>query len=88
MSLLEGIVSYGIIWFVCLFTVLPWGVRTQQEEGEVEPGTVESAPVTPSIWKKFLATSILAGIIFAFFWAVVEHDLIDLNALIDRYGNR
>lgn len=84
MSLIEGLVTYGIIWFVSLFTVLPWGVRTQQEEGDVEPGTVESAPVHPAIWKKFLATSILAGILFGIFWIVVEYEILSLRDIIAR----
>ena len=34
-----GIAIYGMIWFVTLFTVLPFGVVTQDEAGDVEPGT-------------------------------------------------
>ncbi|MDB2536660.1 DUF1467 family protein, partial [Alphaproteobacteria bacterium] len=38
-----GLAIYGIIWFLTLFMVLPWGVVSQAEHGEVQPGSSESA---------------------------------------------
>lgn len=36
---------YFIMFFLCLFMVLPFGVRTSEEAGvELVPGQVESAP--------------------------------------------
>ncbi|MBO6825123.1 MAG: DUF1467 family protein [Sneathiella sp.] len=84
MTFVGGLVVYSIMWFVVLFTVLPWGVRTQQDEGEVEPGTVESAPANPAIWKKLLATTIVTGILFALLYTVIELELIDLRGIINR----
>ncbi len=82
MTITTGIVVYCITWFVVLFTVLPWGVRTQSEEGEVEPGTAESAPVNPAILKKLLATTLVTAILFGIFWTVIEYDLIDFRSII------
>lgn len=84
MTFVGGLVVYSIMWFVVLFTVLPWGVRTQQDEGEVEPGTVESAPANPAIWKKLLATTIVTGILFALLYTIIELELIDLRGIINR----
>ena len=39
MSLTTAIAIYFIIWWIVLFAVLPWGVRSQQESGAVAPGT-------------------------------------------------
>ena len=37
---------YFIMWWIVLFAVLPWGVRSQTEHGEeVPPGTDPGAPV-------------------------------------------
>ena len=44
MPLLTVAAIYFIIWWTVLFIVLPLGYRTQQEDGEVTIGTVESAP--------------------------------------------
>ncbi|GLQ07183.1 DUF1467 family protein [Sneathiella chinensis] len=84
MSLIGGIVVFSITWFVVLFTVLPWGVRTQQEDDHVAPGTVESAPVNPAIWKKMLATTIITGILFGIFLWTVEYGIIDYRSIVNR----
>jgi len=82
MNLVTGFVVFSITWFVVLFTVLPWGVRTQDEEGEVIPGTSESAPVNPAIWRKLLATTVITAILFAIFLATVEFELVDFRSFI------
>ncbi len=80
MTFVGGIVVFVISWIIVLFTVLPWGVRTQEEDHDVEPGTVESAPVNPMIWKKFAATTVITSILFFAFWASAEYDIIDYRA--------
>ena len=44
MSTSTLIAIYFLIWWVTLFAVLPWGVRNQEESGEVIPGTDPGAP--------------------------------------------
>ena len=79
MSLTMGLALYFIIWWVTLFAVLPWGVRTQGESGEVVQGTVESAPVKPRLLKVFLATTVVAGIVFVCVWYALKIRLIPLD---------
>ena len=38
---------YFVVWWMVLFAVLPFGMRTQEEEGDVMLGTARSAPVAP-----------------------------------------
>ena len=47
-----AIAIYFLIWWVVLFAVLPWGVRSQEEAGEVVPGTDPGAPAAPKVWKQ------------------------------------
>src|SRR5262249_47563898 len=47
MSLPTSIAIYFIIWWVVLFAVLPWGVRSQQEHGAITPGSDPGAPAIP-----------------------------------------
>ncbi len=68
MSLTSAIAIYFIIWWVVLFMVLPWGVRTQEEDGDVIPGTAPSAPVRPRMFRKVIATTIVTTIIFTLFY--------------------
>ena len=49
MSLALGMALYFIIWWIVLFAVMPFNVRTQDEAGEVVPGTPGSAPANPRI---------------------------------------
>ena len=58
MNLVGGIVVFLISWWICLFAVLPIGVRGQFEEGEVDDGTEEGAPVSHMMPKKALWATI------------------------------
>nr|WP_321482962.1 DUF1467 family protein [uncultured Cohaesibacter sp.] len=72
MSLVSGLAVYFIIWWLSLFIVLPFGVRTQAEEQNQRLGTTASAPAKAMMIRKAVATSILATALFAvFYWAVV-----------------
>jgi predicted secreted protein len=79
MSLSLSIATYFIIWWLTLFMVLPFGVKTQEEDGNVVPGSVESAPAVPHIFKKALITTILAAIIFAIVYSVYTYNLISMD---------
>ena len=62
MTFVGGIVIFVISWWMCLFTVLPIGVRGQHEEGDVVDGTEEGAPVQHMLPKKMLWASIGAAV--------------------------
>jgi predicted secreted protein len=74
MSLASGIAIYFIVWWVCLFVVLPFGVRNAHESGEVvEQGNEAGAPVRPMLVQKVLATTILATAVFALIWSQMTY---------------
>ena len=61
---------YILFWAVCLFVVLPWGVRTSEEEGRaLVPGQAESAPHAFSFGRVALRTTIVATILFGIYYA-------------------
>jgi predicted secreted protein len=62
---------YFVVWWTILFAVLPWGMRTQEEEGEVILGTAASAPARPRLIAKAFWTSIVAAVIVAMFWVAI-----------------
>jgi predicted secreted protein len=68
MSLTTAIAVYFIIWWVVLFAVLPWGVKSQAEEGRVSEGTEAGAPARPLILRKLLATTLISALVFAILW--------------------
>ena len=64
---------YFVTWWTILFAVLPFGVRTQEEDGEVVLGTSASAPVRPRLLVKAFWTSIVAAVLVGGFWFAVDH---------------
>ncbi len=58
MALTTAFAIYFIIWWVVLFAVLPWGVRSQEESGEVVPGSDPGAPNLPKLLLKLIWTTI------------------------------
>ena len=62
MNLVFALAIYFVCWWIILFAILPFGVTTQHEAGEVSPGTVESAPVAPKLIPKLIATTIASTI--------------------------
>jgi len=81
MSITFGLALYFIIWWTVLFAVLPIGLRTQDEAGDVVPGTPASAPASPRLIRVFLITTVVAAVVFAGVWAVMHFRLIDLGAV-------
>lgn len=72
MSLGSAFAIYFVVWWVTLFAVLPFGVRTQAEAGEVVPGAPASAPEKTSFLKIAIRNTIVASIVFAvIYWLIV-----------------
>lgn len=70
MSIPSIVAIYFLFWFLCLFLVLPWGVRTADEAGiEKVPGQAESAPAHFPARKVALRTSLLAAAMFGIYYA-------------------
>ena len=65
MSITGAIVLFAVIWFVTLLVVLPIGLRTQGEDGEVVPGTPASAPADARIGRKLFWTTVVAIALWA-----------------------
>lgn len=79
MSIALGIALYFMIWWLTLFAVLPFGVRTQAEAGEVVPGTPESAPAAPRILRIALINTVLASVVFGILLLVLNSGLVNTD---------
>jgi len=86
MSIATAVAIYFIIWWVVLFTVLPWGVRSQEEGGDVVGGSDPGAPVIPRLWWKLAWTTVIAGIVFALCAVVYLNRLVTLEGLGWLFG--
>ncbi|MCT4656069.1 MAG: DUF1467 family protein [Cohaesibacter sp.] len=71
MGLVSGLAIYFIIWWVSLFLILPFRVRTQAEAENQRLGTMPSAPAKSHMLWRAGATTLLATVIFGlYYWAV------------------
>ena len=86
MSLPTAIAIYFLIWWLVLFAILPWGVRSQGEAGDIAPGTDPGAPVMPRLLAKLAWTTIVAGVIFAACYVAYTRKLVTLDDLATLFG--
>lgn len=88
MTVFSLIAIYFVVWWIVLFAVLPWGVWTQADEGEVTLGTTHSAPARPLLVRKAIATTIVAAVLVAAFWVAVEYYGLSLEAIARVFDMR
>lgn len=86
MSWTTAIAIYFILWWITLFAVLPWGVRSQAESGEVVPGSDPGAPAIPNLLIKLVWTTVVASIVFALGALVYSYRLVTLDDLATLFG--
>ncbi len=55
---------YFVVWWTALFAVLPFGVRSQAEEGDIMAGTDPGAPAAPALAEKAIWTTLFASVVF------------------------
>jgi predicted secreted protein len=86
MSITTAIAIYFIIWWLSLFVVLTFGVRSQHEEGEIISGTEPGAPVLPRIAMKLLWTTVVASAVFAVLYVIYVYRLVTFDDLDRLFG--
>lgn len=80
MTWTSAIVTYVILWWLIFFMALPFGVKPPHEAGEAtETGNDRGAPVRPHLWKKALATTLIAALFWGVVFWVVEYDIITIR---------
>jgi predicted secreted protein len=87
MALSTAAAIFFIIWWVVLFAVLPFGVRSASESGDaVELGHDPGAPAMPALRVKLLWTTLIAAVLFAIVWVVYVYRLVSLDELGTLWG--
>lgn len=86
MSTPTALAVFFLIWWVTLFAVLPWGVRSQHEGDEVAPGTDPGAPLAPRLGRKLMWTTVVASMVFAAFYVIYADHLVTLDGLLAPFG--
>ncbi len=63
MGLVTGLAVFFVVWWTVLFAVLPWGVKTDPETGQI------GAPAAPQLLRKFVATTLITAVI----WVIIYY---------------
>ena len=81
-----GFAIYFVLWWIVLFVTLPFGVRSQHEDGGGSPGTDPGAPVASQMGRKLIWTTVLSGIVFAIGMAAYHAGYLSIERLSKLMG--
>ena len=59
------IAIYFLIWWIVLFAVLPWGVRSQGEAATWRRAPIRARRRCPGLRSKLIWTTVVATVVFA-----------------------
>lgn len=88
MQWISAFAVFFIVWWTILFVVLPIGLRTQSDDGNVALGTVASAPARFRGGKIVLLTTLISLAVCAIWYAVTWYagfTMDDLPRIIPVY---
>ena len=88
MAITSALVLLAVIWFLVLFLVLPFRLVTQDEAGEVAPGTPRSAPTNPQIRRKAKIVTLSALPLWVLACAIIISGAITISDIdmFHRFG--
>lgn len=79
MSIISALVLLAITWFMVLFVMLPIGLRTQGDEGEVVPGTHAGAPANLRLKRKLAWVTAISFAIWVVLCAIILSGVVTLS---------
>jgi len=79
MSIPAALAIYFIIWWLTLFAVLPFGVRSQVEAGSVVPGSEPGAPQRAGMLRNVIWTTVIAAVLFGLYYVNYTRGFITLD---------
>ncbi|MDV7145474.1 DUF1467 family protein [Tropicimonas sp. TH_r6] len=88
MAITSALVLLAVIWFMLLFIVLPLRLTTQEEAGDIVPGTPASAPTNPQLKRKAKIITLIALPLWAILCAIILTGAITVDDfdLFHRFG--
>jgi predicted secreted protein len=86
MPVITSVSIFFLIWWIVLFAVLPWGIRSQQEEGAIAPGTDPGAPVLPRLRRVLVWTTLVSIVVFACCYVVYTKQLVTIEGFMAMFG--
>ena len=81
MTFISGTILFILLWWIVLFTILPFKIKSQIESGQVVESTDPGAPANPRIIQKFLIVTIISLILWLGLYVLVKYGYLDLRTL-------
>jgi predicted secreted protein len=85
-SVATALAIYFVIWWVVLFAVLPFGVRSQEENGSIVPGSDPGAPALAKLGRKLIWTTVAATVVFGICYVIYVYRLVTIDQLATLFG--
>ena len=85
-SISTAFAIYFVLWWIVLFLTLPFGVRSQHEDGEGAPGTDPGAPIASQMGRKLIWTTVISAAIFAVAWLAYNAGYLNIERLSKLMG--
>ena len=79
MGIAGSLMTISICWWLAFFVLLPFGIRSQLEDGEVVQGTEPSAPNAPRLLRKAIWAFVIAIILWGALFVLINYDLVALE---------
>jgi len=83
MTLTGGLVLFATLFFLVMFLLLPIGHRSQEEAGQVVPGTPVGAPERPMLGRKAIWAAVIAAAIVGGIWLFLDAGLITRQEMMN-----
>ena len=77
---------YFVVWWLTLFLTLPFGIRSQHEDGAGAPGTDPGAPVVTGMGRKLVWTTVLSAMFFGVGWWAYSAGYLSIERLSKLMG--
>ena len=86
MPISSQLAIYFIVWWVVLFVVLPFGVRSQHEDGGGVEGTDPGAPVAHGMLRKMMWTTLISAVLYGAGFAANRAGVLNVENLARLMG--
>ncbi|MBX3579999.1 MAG: DUF1467 family protein [Rhizobiaceae bacterium] len=89
MAWISAVAIFFVIWWLVLFAMLPFSLRTQDEAEDVTLGTVPSAPGGPHMLRAVVRTTVVTAVIFAALYVLTRvygFSIDDIPRIVPEFG--
>lgn len=85
-SISTALAIYFVLWWIVLFVTLPFGVRSQHEDGVGAPGTDPGAPIATRMGRKLIWTTVIAAVVYGIGMLAYRAGYLNIERLSNLMG--